>query len=154
MQRQERGASTFYLFLSWPVIFFENIVYPNINRYLSLYQVVGIGAGQQSRIHCTRLAGGKAALWWMRRHPRVLALRFRAGLTRAVLSNAIDNYVNGSVGECACARVCACEYSFVCLSESVRVRVSAGCVDECTCASVRVCVYGTLTQPYIRCHAL
>ncbi|XP_075971521.1 bifunctional purine biosynthesis protein ATIC [Anticarsia gemmatalis] len=61
-------------------------------------QVVGIGAGQQSRIHCTRLAGGKATLWWMRRHPRVLAFRFRPGVTRAVQSNAIDNYVNGTVG--------------------------------------------------------
>lgn len=61
-------------------------------------QVVGIGAGQQSRIHCTRLAGGKAALWWTRRHPRVLRPAFRAGTSRAVLSNAIDNYVNGTVG--------------------------------------------------------
>ncbi|CAH0702863.1 unnamed protein product [Spodoptera exigua] len=61
-------------------------------------QVVGIGAGQQSRIHCTRLAGGKAALWWMRRHPRVLAMKFKQGVTRAVQSNAIDNYVNGTVG--------------------------------------------------------
>ncbi|CAH1647083.1 unnamed protein product [Spodoptera littoralis] len=61
-------------------------------------QVVGIGAGQQSRIHCTRLAGGKAALWWMRRHPRVLAMKFKQGVTRAVQSNAIDNYVNGTIG--------------------------------------------------------
>ncbi|XP_045447056.1 bifunctional purine biosynthesis protein ATIC [Melitaea cinxia] len=61
-------------------------------------QVVGIGAGQQSRIHCTRLAGGKAALWWTRRHPRVLRTAFRAGTSRAVASNAIDNYVNGTVG--------------------------------------------------------
>ncbi|XP_038222876.1 bifunctional purine biosynthesis protein ATIC [Zerene cesonia] len=61
-------------------------------------QVVGIGAGQQSRIHCTRLAGGKAALWWMRHHPRVLAMRFRAGVTRAIQANAIDNYVSGTVG--------------------------------------------------------
>ncbi|XP_041970614.1 bifunctional purine biosynthesis protein ATIC [Aricia agestis] len=61
-------------------------------------QVVGIGAGQQSRIHCTRLAGAKAALWWARRHPRVRAMRFRAGVSRAVVSNAIDNYVNGTIG--------------------------------------------------------
>ncbi|KPJ02845.1 Bifunctional purine biosynthesis protein PURH [Papilio xuthus] len=61
-------------------------------------QVVGIGAGQQSRIHCTRLAGGKAALWWARHHPRVRTMRFRHGLTRAVQANAIDNYVNGTVG--------------------------------------------------------
>ncbi|CAB3238997.1 unnamed protein product [Arctia plantaginis] len=61
-------------------------------------QVVGIGAGQQSRIHCTRLAGGKAALWWLRRHPRVRAFRFLPGVTRAVQANAVDNYVNGTVG--------------------------------------------------------
>ncbi|XP_045766083.1 bifunctional purine biosynthesis protein ATIC [Maniola jurtina] len=61
-------------------------------------QVIGIGAGQQSRIHCTRLAGGKAALWWTRYHPAVRALRFKRGVTRAVISNAIDNYVNGTVG--------------------------------------------------------
>lgn len=63
-------------------------------------QVIGIGAGQQSRIHCTRLAGGKAALWWARRHPRVraIAAAARPGISRAILSNAVDNYVNGTVG--------------------------------------------------------
>ncbi|CAH0725240.1 unnamed protein product, partial [Brenthis ino] len=61
-------------------------------------QVIGIGAGQQSRIHCTRLAGAKAALWWARRHPRARALRPRAGVSRAVAANAIDNFVNGTVG--------------------------------------------------------
>ncbi|KAM3967271.1 bifunctional purine biosynthesis protein ATIC [Aphomia sociella] len=63
-------------------------------------QVIGIGAGQQSRIHCTRLAGGKAALWWARRHPRVLSAAdsFRSGLPRALQANAIDNYVNGTIG--------------------------------------------------------
>lgn len=61
-------------------------------------QVLGIGAGQQSRIHCTRLAGTKATLCWLRRHPRIRAARFRPGVTRAVQSNAIDNYVNGTVG--------------------------------------------------------
>ncbi|XP_050664088.1 bifunctional purine biosynthesis protein ATIC isoform X2 [Leptidea sinapis] len=61
-------------------------------------QVIGIGAGQQSRIHCTRLAGDKAALWWARRHPRVTDMRFRAGVTRVVRANAADNYVSGTVG--------------------------------------------------------
>ncbi|KAI5637449.1 AICARFT/IMPCHase bienzyme domain-containing protein [Phthorimaea operculella] len=61
-------------------------------------QVIGIGAGQQSRIHCTRLAGGKAALWWLRRHPRALSMRFKPTVTRAVRSNAIDNYVSGTIG--------------------------------------------------------
>lgn len=61
-------------------------------------QVIGIGAGQQSRIHCTRLAGGKAQLWWLRSHPNVLNMKFKQGVTRALQSNAIDNYVNGTVG--------------------------------------------------------
>ena len=61
-------------------------------------QVVGIGAGQQSRIHCTRLAGHKADQWWLRRHPAVLALRFVAGTKRADRSNAIDSFVGGTVG--------------------------------------------------------
>jgi len=61
--------------------------------------IVGIGAGQQSRIHCTRLAGGKADLWWLRHHPRVLALPFKKGVKRAEKANAIDLYVNGEVLE-------------------------------------------------------
>lgn len=56
---------------------------------------IGIGAGQQSRIHCTRLAGGKADLWWLRYHPRVLALPFKKGIKRAEKANAIDLYVSG-----------------------------------------------------------
>jgi len=63
-------------------------------------QVVGIGAGQQSRIHCTRLAGDKADNWWLRQHPRVLAMKFKKGVKRAEISNAVDNYVNGSIGKC------------------------------------------------------
>lgn len=62
-------------------------------------QVIGIGAGQQSRIHCTRLAGDKADNWWLRQHPKVLAMRFKKGVKRAEISNAIDNYVNGTVGK-------------------------------------------------------
>lgn len=60
-------------------------------------QVVGIGAGQQSRIHCTRLAGDKADNWWLRQHPRVTSMQFKKGVKRAEISNAIDNYVNGTV---------------------------------------------------------
>ncbi|GAB0090579.1 Bifunctional purine biosynthesis protein PurH-like [Sergentomyia squamirostris] len=60
-------------------------------------QVIGIGAGQQSRIHCTRLAGDKADNWWLRQHPRVLGMKFRKGVKRAEISNAIDNYVNGTI---------------------------------------------------------
>uniref|UniRef100_A0A674E9M3 Bifunctional purine biosynthesis protein ATIC n=1 Tax=Salmo trutta TaxID=8032 RepID=A0A674E9M3_SALTR len=55
-------------------------------------QVIGIGAGQQSRIHCTRLAGDKADNWWLRHHPRVLGMRFRSGVKRAEMANAIDQY--------------------------------------------------------------
>lgn len=62
-------------------------------------QVIGIGAGQQSRIHCTRLAGDKANNWWLRQLPRVLSLEFKKGVKRAEISNAIDNFVNGTVGQ-------------------------------------------------------
>lgn len=62
-------------------------------------QVIGIGAGQQSRIHCTRLAGDKANHWWLRHHPQVLAMKFKAGVKRAEISNAIDQYVTGTIGE-------------------------------------------------------
>ncbi|KAL1518187.1 hypothetical protein ABEB36_001848 [Hypothenemus hampei] len=62
-------------------------------------QTIGIGAGQQSRIHCTRLAGEKADNWWLRRHPKVLAMSFKKGVKRAEISNAIDNYVNGTIGK-------------------------------------------------------
>ncbi|KAJ2104872.1 bifunctional phosphoribosylaminoimidazolecarboxamide formyltransferase/IMP cyclohydrolase [Coemansia sp. S142-1] len=61
--------------------------------------VVGLGAGQQSRIHCTRLAGDKADNWWMRHHPKVLAMRFSSAAKRADRSNAIDLYVTGQTGE-------------------------------------------------------
>ncbi|KAJ2917096.1 hypothetical protein MD484_g3301, partial [Candolleomyces efflorescens] len=61
--------------------------------------IIGIGAGQQSRIHCTRLAGGKADLWWLRHHPQVLALPFKKGVKRAEKANAIDLYVSGEVLE-------------------------------------------------------
>ena len=60
-------------------------------------QVVGIGAGQQSRIHCTRLAGDKVDNWWLRHHPTVLGLRFKKHVKRADVANLIDVYVNGSI---------------------------------------------------------
>ncbi|KAF8449825.1 cytidine deaminase-like protein [Terfezia claveryi] len=58
-------------------------------------QIVGLGAGQQSRIHCTRLAGDKADNWWLRQHPRVLGLKFKKGTKRPDKSNAIDLFVTG-----------------------------------------------------------
>lgn len=62
-------------------------------------QVIGIGAGQQSRIHCTRLAGDKANNWWLRQHEKVLGMKFKKGVKRAEISNAIDIYVLGTVGQ-------------------------------------------------------
>lgn len=60
-------------------------------------QVIGIGAGQQSRIHCTRLAGDKADNWFMRLHPRVMDMKFGPGLKRADIANYIDLYVTNEV---------------------------------------------------------
>ncbi|KAF8738707.1 AICARFT/IMPCHase bienzyme, partial [Rhizoctonia solani] len=57
--------------------------------------IIGLGAGQQSRIHCTRLAGGKADNWWLRHHTRVLELPFKKGVKRAEKANAIDLFVGG-----------------------------------------------------------
>ncbi|CAD6636944.1 XXYS1_4_G0039120.mRNA.1.CDS.1 [Saccharomyces cerevisiae] len=57
--------------------------------------VVGLGAGQQSRIHCTRLAGDKTDNWWLRQHPKVLNMKWAKGIKRADKSNAIDLFVTG-----------------------------------------------------------
>ena len=57
-------------------------------------QAIGVGAGQQSRIHCTRLAGTKADTWFLRQHEKVLSLPFRADLGRADRDNVIDGYIN------------------------------------------------------------
>ncbi|KAM7313067.1 bifunctional purine biosynthesis protein ATIC [Ixodes scapularis] len=62
-------------------------------------QVIGIGAGQQSRIHCTRLAGDKANNWWLRQHPNLKAMVFKKGVKRAEISNIIDVYVGGVFGQ-------------------------------------------------------
>ncbi|XP_072174154.1 bifunctional purine biosynthesis protein ATIC-like [Diadema setosum] len=62
-------------------------------------QVIGTGAGQQSRIHCVRLAGDKANNWWLRHHSKVQGMKFKQGVKRAEMSNVIDVYVNGTVGE-------------------------------------------------------
>ncbi len=57
-------------------------------------QAIGIGAGQQSRVHCTRLAGSKADVWHLRQHPKVLALPFKAEVRRPDRDNAIDVYIS------------------------------------------------------------
>lgn len=59
--------------------------------------VIGLGAGQQSRIHCTRLAGDKADNWWFRQHPRVLSFKWAKGVKRPEKSNAIDLFVTGQI---------------------------------------------------------
>ncbi len=59
-------------------------------------QAIGVGAGQQSRIHCTRLAGSKADTWFLRQHPKTLALPFRDDLRRPDRDNVIDGYINGN----------------------------------------------------------
>ena len=59
-------------------------------------QAIGVGAGQQSRIHCTRLAGSKADTWFLRQHPKTLGLKFRSDLGRANRDNVIDGYINGN----------------------------------------------------------
>ena len=61
--------------------------------YVKGGQAIGIGAGQQSRIHCTRLAGSKADNWWLRQSPQVLGLQFVDGIKRADRDNTIDLYI-------------------------------------------------------------
>ena len=62
-------------------------------------QAIGVGAGQQSRIHCTRLAGNKADVWFLRRHPKVLALPFKDEVSRPNRDNAIDVYISDDYDE-------------------------------------------------------
>ena len=57
-------------------------------------QAIGIGAGQQSRIHCTRLAGNKADIWYLRQHPKTLGLKFKADIRRPDRDNSIDVYIS------------------------------------------------------------
>lgn len=67
--------------------------------YVKDGQTVGVGAGQQSRIHCTRLAGDKADTWRLRRHPKVLELRFPEGMKRAERDNEIDRFIREELSE-------------------------------------------------------
>ena len=72
--------------------------YPQSNSVCFAYdgQAIGVGAGQQSRIHCTRLAGSKADTWFLRQHPKTLSLPFREDLGRPNRDNVIDGYINGN----------------------------------------------------------
>lgn len=60
-------------------------------------QVIGLGAGQQSRVHCTRLAGAKADLWFLRQHPRCLDLQFKPDFGRPARNNAVDKFLSDEV---------------------------------------------------------
>ena len=62
--------------------------------YVKNGMTIGVGAGQQSRIHCTRLAGNKADIWWLRQHPKVLGLQFVDNIRRPDRDNAIDLYIS------------------------------------------------------------
>ena len=62
--------------------------------YVKNGQAIGVGAGQQSRVHCTRLAGNKADTWYLRQNPKVLSLKFVDGIRRANRDNAIDVYIS------------------------------------------------------------
>ena len=78
-----------------PIISLITLKYTQSNSvcYVKDGQAIGIGAGQQSRIHCTRLAGGKADIWWLRQHPKVMGLPFVDGIRRADRDNTIDVYI-------------------------------------------------------------
>ncbi len=66
----------------------------NSVAYAKNGQVIGVGAGQQSRVHCVRLAGNKTDNWWLRQNPKVLALPFKQGIRRADRDNTIDVYIS------------------------------------------------------------
>ena len=78
------------------VISLITLIYSQSNSvcYVKDGQAIGIGAGQQSRIHCTRLAGNKADIWWLRQHPKVLELQFVDNIRRPDRDNAIDVYIS------------------------------------------------------------
>jgi len=65
-------------------------------------QAIGVGAGQQSRIHCTRLAGSKADNWFLRQHPAVLSLPFKPDIPRPARDNAIDLYISDDCDDILC----------------------------------------------------
>ena len=70
--------------------------------YVKEGQAIGIGAGQQSRIHCTRLAGNKADIWWLRQHPKVMSLPFKSDIRRADRDNTIDVYISEDHDDVLC----------------------------------------------------
>ena len=86
--------------------------------YVKGGQAIGIGAGQQSRIHCTRLAGQKADNWWLRQSPQVLGLQFVDGLGRADRDNAIDVYMGDEYEDVLAEGVWPVSYTHLIIRQS------------------------------------
>ncbi len=84
------------MFIAWITLKFTQ---SNSVCYVADGQTIGVGAGQQSRVHCARLAGSKADLWRLRQHPSVLALPFKDGVKRPDRDNAIDQFLQPDVTE-------------------------------------------------------
>jgi phosphoribosylaminoimidazolecarboxamide formyltransferase/IMP cyclohydrolase len=82
------------MFIAWITLKFTQ---SNSVCYVFDGQTIGVGAGQQSRVHCARLAGSKADLWRLRQHPSVLALPFKDGIKRSDRDNAIDQFLQSDV---------------------------------------------------------
>ena len=84
------------MFIAWITLKFTQ---SNSVCYVADGQTIGVGAGQQSRVHCARLAGSKADLWRLRQHPSVLTLPFKEGVKRPDRDNAIDQFLQPDVTE-------------------------------------------------------
>jgi len=84
------------MFIAWITLKFTQ---SNSVCYVVDGQTIGVGAGQQSRVHCARLAGSKADLWWLRQHPSVLTLPVKEGIKRPDRDNAIDQFLQPEVTE-------------------------------------------------------
>jgi phosphoribosylaminoimidazolecarboxamide formyltransferase / IMP cyclohydrolase len=84
------------IFIAWITLKFTQ---SNSVCYVVDGQTIGVGAGQQSRVHCARLAGSKADLWRLRQHPSVLALPFKEGIKRPDRDNAIDQFLQPDITE-------------------------------------------------------
>ena len=82
------------MFIAWITLKFTQ---SNSVCYVTDGQTIGVGAGQQSRVHCARLAGSKADLWRLRQHPSVMALPFKEGVKRPDRDNAIDQFLQPDV---------------------------------------------------------
>jgi AICAR transformylase/IMP cyclohydrolase PurH len=82
------------MFIAWITLKFTQ---SNSVCYVVDGQTIGVGAGQQSRVHCARLAGSKADLWRLRQHPSVLALPFKEGIKRPDRDNAIDQFLQTDI---------------------------------------------------------